>query len=46
MGFLNSRGSVNIDSLSSGDLELEFVLNTSDTSETPELRGYGVFLIR
>lgn len=42
----NSSNVFNITSLSSGSLELEFTLTTTDTAETPEFFGYGVYLIK
>lgn len=41
----NSSGVFDITTLSSGTLELEFTL-TGDGTDTPEFRGYGVYLIR
>lgn len=42
----NTSSAFSISTLSSGTLELEFTLSTSNTSETPYLRGWGVVLFK
>lgn len=41
-----NTGVFSISTLSSGTLKLTFTLATSNTSFTPELKGYGVYVIR
>lgn len=40
------RSYIDISSLSSGNLSLDFNLNTTDTSATPSLYGYGLVIIK